>query len=125
METEEKSQPIIGYNDPALSFIKLKKIRMGDEVLERYQQKLLEIRDKYRTEEATNDAFSFYHDDSEDESRPPDKAGFKPPSDNIFAYFLFHPIANQFNETNDWFLYWDPNLECENNANLNWDLSSS
>jgi hypothetical protein len=125
METNESSSSkTVPYNDPSQSFIKLKKIRLGDEVLARYQQKLLEIRSKYRADEATNDTFSFYHDISEETSQPPEnRTNFKKPTDNIFAYFLFYP-AKKFNETNDWFLYWNPNLECEDNENLNWDLSS-
>ena len=111
--------------DPALSFIKLPRIRMGDAVLERYQNKLLEIRKKYREEAKTNARFSFYQGEcDEDEDKETTAQNMRPPSDNIFAYFLFFP-SSQSNESNDWYLYWNPNLECEGNLNLDWNMSSA
>lgn len=109
------------YQDPLLSFTKLKKIRMGDFILEKYQEKLLKIREKYRDQADEN--FSFCHSESVDENKPTTAATMKPPSDNIFAYFLFYPV-DAIQRTNDWYLYWNPNSEIEDNSNLNWNYLS-
>lgn len=70
---------------------------MEENELKKYQQKLLEIRDKYKKRVDNVTGCHFYE-------------GNLPPKDNIFASFLYeckrhHPSCS------GWFLIWNPNLE--------------
>jgi len=115
---------IVDYEDPSLSFEKLKRIRMGDKVLHDYQQKLLEIRDKHLSEALDlNESAFFYMGDRVklkfgEESRP-ESPGLPPP-DNLFACFKLFPEPLRFITANEWRIYWNPNLEPDENPQLDW-----
>ena len=108
------SLPIL--EEPSLSFAKLKKIKLGENLLENYQKKLIELRKNYDKELSKYEKCSFYHNkiiNFHETSQIP--------LDNVFA--TFHYLTNK-NHDNQWILYWNPNLENEDNKNLNWDLLS-
>lgn len=78
-------------------------IEMDDQTLEDYQQKLLEMRDKYQEKVENVTGCHFYK-------------GEQPPEDNIFASFLYD-CKRHHPKCEGWYLLWNPNLSL-NKKNL-------
>ncbi len=112
------------YQDPSLSFQKMKRIRMGDKVLHEYQKKLLDIRDKYLSQTLDlNENIFFYMGDRIKlrfgQKSQPESPGLPPP-DNLFACFKLFPDPFRFITSNEWRLYWNPNHEPDRDPHLDW-----
>ena len=71
--------------------------KMDESVLERYQEKLLAIREKYEKYFVNLPDCKFYH-------------GELPPADNIFAQFKYE-CKRHDPACTGWYLVWDPNKE--------------